>query len=104
MGAGSALAISPPGEPPRLIEVPGCVGVTGVVVDGRGIAAVGLRSGEIALYDVVTGDRLNVLLTGHQAKITQLGVVNSGDRPLLVSAAADNTIRVWDLAVHAYPS
>jgi hypothetical protein len=104
IGPGPALAISPPGEQPRLIPVPRSVQVTGAVVDGRGIAAVGLRSGEIALYDVVTGDRLNVLLTGHQAKITQLGVVNSGDRPLLVSAAADNTIRVWDLAVHAYPS
>jgi WD40 repeat protein len=42
------------------------------------------------------------MLTGHVAEITQLGVVSSGDRPLLVSAAADNTIRVWDLAVHAY--
>jgi hypothetical protein len=104
IGNGSTLAISPPREQPRLIELPGGVQVTGGVVDGRGIAAVGLRSGEIALYDVVSGDRLNVLLTGHQAKVTQLEVVNSGDRPLLVSAAADNTIRVWDLAVHAYPS
>jgi hypothetical protein len=104
IGVGSGLAISPPDEQPRLIEVPDCVQVTAAVVDGRGIATVGLRSGEVALYDVVTGERLNALLTGHQAQITQLGVVNSGDRPLLVSAAADNTIRVWDLAVHAYRS
>jgi hypothetical protein len=104
IGVGSALGIAPPGEQPRIIEVPGCVAVTAATVDGRGIAAVGLRSGQIALYDVVTGDRLNVLLTGHQAKIGQLGVVTSGERPLLVSAAADNTIRVWDFAVQAYGS
>jgi hypothetical protein len=101
VATGAALAVSPPDEQPRLIDVPDCVDVTATVIDGRGIAAVGLGSGQIALFDVVTGNRLNALLTGHQAKISQLGIVHSGERPLLVSAAADNTIRVWDLAVHA---
>jgi hypothetical protein len=36
----------------------------------------------------------SAVANGHEAKITQLGVVSSGDRPLLVSVAADNTIRV----------
>jgi serine/threonine protein kinase len=58
--------------------------------------------GELAGYDVPSGSRLNAVLTGHQAQITQLGIVRSGQRPLLISAAADNTIRVWDLAVHAH--
>jgi hypothetical protein len=50
----------------------------------------------------VAGERMPALLTAHEAAITQLDVVHSGERPLLVSAAADNTIRVWDLAVHAH--
>jgi hypothetical protein len=104
IGVGSGLEISPPGEQPRVIEVgvPHGVAVAAAVVDGRGVAAVGLGSGDIALYDVVTRGRIDVVLTGHQAEITQLGVVHTGDRPLLVSAAGDNTIRVWDLAVHAH--
>jgi hypothetical protein len=62
---------------------------------------VGLRSGDIGLYDVVAGERMNAVPTGHEATISQLGVVRSGGRPLLVSACRRNAIRVGHLAVHA---
>ncbi|WP_232663133.1 serine/threonine-protein kinase [Pseudonocardia sp. TRM90224] len=101
VGFTTQLAVSPAGEQPRLFDAPNPSGdIVAVEVGGRGIAVLGQRSGDILLYDIVTGGRLDVVLSGHQARITQLGVIASGDRPLLVSAAADNTIRVWDLAVH----
>jgi hypothetical protein len=103
LGAAGGLLVARPGEQrPRTIEAPGSGQVTATDVGGRLVAAVGFRTGDIALYDVGAGTRIGSPLTGHQAEITQLGIVALGDRPLLVSAAADNAIRVWDLAVHAH--
>ncbi|WP_281287900.1 hypothetical protein [Pseudonocardia hierapolitana] len=40
-------------------------------------------------------------MTGHEAALTALGVADLNGRPILVSGARDNAIRVWDLAVRA---
>jgi serine/threonine protein kinase len=57
--------------------------------------------GSIVLRDVDTGRPLGAPLTGHEAALTALGVADLNGRPILVSGARDNTIRVWDLAVRA---
>jgi Protein kinase domain len=76
--------------------------VTTVELSGRVVAVGGADSGEIALYDVATGTPIGAPFTGHRAKITALQTIRVGDRPVLVSAAQDNSIRVWDLAVRAH--
>jgi hypothetical protein len=72
-----------------------------VRVDGRLLVAAG-GSGEIALYDVAAGTRVGTPMRGHEAELSWLGAVSVGDRPLLVSTALDNSVRVWDVAVHAH--
>jgi hypothetical protein len=98
----SFLVTEPGSQRPREIDAPGCVKVVTADIDDQLVAAVGDNTGAITLYDVAGGARLGTPLTGHQAEITQLGVVHLADRPVLVSAAADNAIRVWDMAVHAH--
>jgi len=98
-GSDGLLTVAAPGARPRTIDVPGSAYAVAAELEGVLVAAVGFDSGDIALYDVAAGTRIASPLTGHEAKIVQLGVVAAGERPLLVSAAADNAIRVWDLAV-----
>jgi len=40
-------------------------------------------------------------MAGHEAHITALGVTDLRGTPILLSAAEDNSIRVWDLAARA---
>jgi tRNA A-37 threonylcarbamoyl transferase component Bud32 len=96
---GAGLTVAAPGARPRVIDAPGSTYAVAAELEDALIAAVGFDSGEIALYDIAGGTRIASPLTGHQAKITELGVVAASGRPLLVSTAADNAIRVWDLAV-----
>jgi hypothetical protein len=84
-------------------EIPAAADVvTAVELSGRLVAVAGASTGEIGLYDVASATRIGIPLTGHQAKITALKTIRLGDRPVLVSAAQDNAIRVWDLAVRAH--
>lgn len=85
----------------RDIPAPASV-VTAVELSGRLVAVAGGETGEIALYDVATATRIGAPLTGHEAKVNALRPIVLGDRPVLVSAAQDNAIRVWDLAVRAH--
>jgi WD40 repeat protein len=71
------------------------------VLDGRPVVACEGERGSIVLRDVDTGRPLGAPLTGHEAALTALGVADLNGRPILVSGARDNTIRVWDLAVRA---
>jgi WD40 repeat protein len=99
INAFDGLTVAAPGARPRIIDVPGSSYAVAAELEGVLVAAVGFDSGEIALFDVAAGTRIASPLTGHEAKINELGVVTVSGRPLLVSAAADNAIRVWDLAV-----
>jgi hypothetical protein len=84
-------------------EVPADASVLTVLeLSGRLVAVTGGDKGEIALHDVATATRIGVPLTGHEAAINALSTIWLGDRPVLVSAAQDNSIRVWDLALRAY--
>jgi serine/threonine-protein kinase len=84
-------------------EVPADAPVlTAVELSGRLVAVTGSDKGEIALHDVATATRIGVPLAGHEAAINALSTIWLGDRPVLVSAAQDNSIRVWDLALRAY--
>jgi len=71
------------------------------VVDGRSVLAVPGGQNTVVLRDLDSGAPLGAPLSGHQADLTALGVTDLRGRPVLVSAARDNTIRVWDLAVRA---
>jgi serine/threonine-protein kinase len=71
------------------------------LVDGRPVVATEGERGTIVVRDVDTGRQLGAPMTGHEAALTALGVADLNGRPILVSAARDNAIRVWDLAVRA---
>ncbi|TWF77848.1 hypothetical protein FHX44_113763 [Pseudonocardia hierapolitana] len=55
----------------------------------------------MVVRDVDSGRQLGAPMTGHEAALTALGVADLNGRPILVSGARDNAIRVWDLAVRA---
>jgi WD40 repeat protein len=65
-------------------------------VGGRGVMLV-VDDRDVVMFDFATGSRIGEPLTGHEAKIYGMTVVPVGDRPLLVAAAEDHSVRVWDL-------
>ncbi|MHA6623545.1 WD40 repeat domain-containing serine/threonine protein kinase [Pseudonocardia sp. DLS-67] len=71
------------------------------VVEGRPLVAIEGEDHTIVLHDIDSGRRLGAPIAGHEAELTELGVADLNGRPILVSAAQDNSIRVWDLAVRA---
>jgi hypothetical protein len=71
------------------------------VVDGRSVLVTQGEQNTIVIRDVDTGQHLGAPIEGHEAALTQLGVADLNGRPVLVSAARDNTMRVWDLAARA---
>lgn len=89
------------GRSVRQIPAPTTFGVTVAVIGGRPVAVAGSETGELTLHDLVGGVAIGTPLTGHTGQITAMRVVALGERPVLVTAAQDNAMRVWDLAVHA---
>lgn len=71
------------------------------VLDGRPVIATSGWGNAIVIRDLDTGRQLGAPLTGHEATPVRLGVTDLKGRPVLVSAAQDDTIRVWDVAVRA---
>jgi hypothetical protein len=71
------------------------------VLDGRPVIATSGWGNTIVIRDLDTGRQLGAPLAGHEATPSWLGVADLKGRPVLVSTAEDNTIRVWDLAVRA---
>jgi hypothetical protein len=71
------------------------------VLDGRPVLACEGDRGAIVVRDVDSGRQLGAPMTGHEAALTALGVADLNGRPILVSGARDNAVRVWDLAVRA---
>ena len=61
--------------------------------DGTMLAVFG-NDGDISVFDVGSGER-SLLLTGHQAGVTQVGFFPDGNR--LASVALDGDPRVWSL-------
>jgi hypothetical protein len=75
---------------------------TATVLDGRLIVAAVTPANEIQLFDVAAGTAIGSPLAGHEATVTALESVLLGDRPVLVSAGLEGSIRVWDVAVRAH--
>jgi hypothetical protein len=99
LAAWDEIAVARPGQRARIVPASGVREVVTADVDGHLVAAVGSTTGPINLYDVGSGVPIGTPLTGHDAVIEQLAVVMLDDRPILVSAGKDNTIRVWDRLV-----
>ena len=70
-------------------------------IDRRPVVAMSWADNTIAIRDLATGSPLGRPLAGHEATITSLGVTDLRGTPILLSAAEDNSIRVWDLAARA---
>lgn len=65
-------------------------------VDGRPLLLVA-NGREIQLHDLATGAPVGPPLTGHEADVSSLTVVQSGGSPFLLSAGQDRAVRIWDL-------
>ena len=78
----------------------------GGAVDGVPAAsrlAVGGSDGAISIFDAFGSNNAGVpvarqMLLGHSAAVTDLDWSPSGDYPLLASAAADRSLRIWDVS------
>eukprot|EP00793_Prasinoderma_coloniale_P000697 PRCOL_00003847-RA len=78
----------------------------GRAVDGVPAAsrlAVGGSDGAISIFDAFGSNNAGVpvarqMLLGHSAAVTDLDWSPSGDYPLLASAAADRSLRIWDVS------
>lgn len=71
------------------------------VLDGRPVVVTDDGATALVIRDLDSGEPLGDPLTGHDAPVTTLATGELGGRPILVSAALDNTLRVWDLASRA---
>ena len=67
----------------------------------RPVLAVPGEQNTVILRDLDSGAPLGAPLSGHEAELTTLGVTDLHGRPVLVSAARDDSIRARDLAVRA---
>jgi WD40 repeat protein len=67
------------------------------VVTGTQIAAVGTTTGPIWLWDLATGQAVD-MLTGHAGRVHQLSWDKQGAH--LISCGSDRTVRVWDVDRH----
>jgi WD40 repeat protein len=97
-----ATAVCPSATPRADLPAADADVATAVQLSGRLVVVGGSATGGIALHDAASATPIGSALTGHAARITVLQVVRLGERSVLVSAAQDNAIRVWDLAVRAH--
>jgi hypothetical protein len=65
-------------------------------VGGRGVLLV-VEGHDVVMFDLATGLRVGEPLAGHEAKIYGMTVVPAGEGSLLVTAAEDRSVRVWNL-------
>ena len=80
-----------------VIALPDPAAVAGVAeVGGRGVL-LAVEGDDVVMFDLATGSRVGEPLTGHEAKVYGMTVVPAGHRSLLVTAAEDRSVRVWDL-------
>jgi predicted Ser/Thr protein kinase len=71
--------------------------VAGVAeVGGRGVLLV-VDDRDVVMYDLASGAPVGSPLTGHEATVYGMTVVQSGDRTVLVTGSEDHSLRVWDL-------
>jgi hypothetical protein len=88
------VTITMPGLSDLKLELSSAAGVA--EVGGRGMLLVA-DGHDVVMFDLATGAPAGVPFTGHGAPITGMTVVSSGDQTLLVTAAEDHALRVWDL-------
>jgi WD40 repeat protein len=75
--------------------------VTSVAFGEDGRFAVGHQNGAILLYqDGYAGPAVQLELRGHRGSVTKVGFVPGGG---LVSAASDDTVRLWELGEGRFP-
>lgn len=102
-GADGVVRIIPTTLPPAELAVEKSPCQTAVVSrDGKLLAMGGTKDGKpaILLRDPANGNLQGTLL-GHESAVTAIAL--TADRTRLISGAADNTVRVWNLAAADFP-
>jgi len=81
------------GEVVQTFELPDLVNDMAVVKNGKSLI-LGFQNGQIASYDLVTGE-LVFRLSGHAGSVNALVILD--ERELIVSASDDKSLKVWSL-------
>jgi WD40 repeat protein len=81
------------GEVVQTFKLPDLVNDMAVVKDSKSLI-LGFQNGQIASYDLVTGE-LAFRLSGHAGSVNALVVLD--ERELIVSASDDRSLKVWSL-------
>ncbi|MEH2086810.1 NB-ARC domain-containing protein [Nostoc sp.] len=71
------------------------VDVLAVTADGQRLISSNLNGATISVWNLKTGEELNYLI-GHDNRVISIAVTPNGQQ--LISAAADCTLKIWDLA------
>jgi len=98
-------------EPTRSLREPGCVLACRQVPpaqqadeqhkpapDGAPLVAIGTSRGQLALWDVATGQQHGRRFVGHAGRITGLAMIGNDSRCLLASVGQDKSLRLWNVA------